>query len=65
MNNPVYELQQTVIEQCNKCIHLKVYTGSQEPDDPPFVSCGKGVFEFLDPECEWHDKECNLKKVEG
>lgn len=63
MNNPVYELQQTVFDQCRKCVYFKVYTGSIDPDDPPCVSCGKGEFEYLHPENEWHDKDCELKKV--
>jgi len=53
----------TVIDQCKDCIYLKVYSGSSEPDDPPCISCKKDVFEYLDPECEWCDKECELKTI--
>lgn len=64
MMNPAYELQQTILDQCGNCVHLKLYRGSQAPDDPPVVSCGKDEFEFLHPECEWHDKECELKQID-
>lgn len=63
MNNPVYELQQTVCDHCEGCTYFYVYNGSNEPDDPPYVSCKKNLFEYLHPECEWHDKNCELKQI--
>lgn len=54
---------QTILDQCNGCIYLQVYTGSQSPDDPPCINCKKGIFDFECPGDEWEGEECKFKKM--
>ena len=70
MKNQGYEIQgqvqtpqRTVFDACNGCLHFNVYRGSNEPDDPPSVSCGIDIFDSEHPAVEWDGNECDLKEL--